>query len=231
MPSRFWSIVGLPLAALLVLLSLYAVWHWLDLPPEETVIAIAQRYFETYGLLTVLVAAFIEGLLLIGWYFPGSLVIIFGLIFAGQDVPRVASVAALAAIGLLVAYVVNFMVGRHGWYRLLLAFGLRAPLANAQRRLTKYGLSAIFTTYWQANLSSVISTAAGVLQLSFPRFLAASFAAVAFWMTFWSTLIFFLGRAALTLAGFRFILLMILVWLILRFVYRRSIARTETAAP
>ncbi len=230
MSSRFWSIVGLPLAALVVLLSLYGIWLWLDLPPEETVIAIAQRYFETYGFITVLVAAFIEGLLLIGWYFPGSLVIIFALVFAGHDVARVASVAALAGSGLLAAYVVNFLVGRYGWYRLLLAFGLREPLANAQRRLSKYGLSAIFTTYWQANLSSVISTAAGILQLSFPRFFAYSLAAVAFWITFWSTLIYFLGRAALSLAGFRFILLMILVWLLVRFVWRKSTTSAEAAS-
>lgn len=226
---RFRILVGLPLAALAVLLSLYALWLWLDLPPEETVVAVARSYFETHGLVTVLVAAFVEGLLLVGWYFPGSLVIIFGLIFAGDDVARVAAVAALAAAGLLAAYVVNFLAGRYGWYRLLLAFGLREPLANAQCRLAHYGLGAIFTTYWQANLSSLVSTAAGILQMPFSRFLACSLAAVAFWITFWSTLIFFLGRAALSLAGFRFILLMILVWLIVRFVWRRTIAPADAA--
>lgn len=230
MLRRVSTLVGLPLAALAVLLSLYALWVWLDLPPEETVIAIARGYFETHGLVTVLVAAFVEGLLLIGWYFPGSLVIIFGLIFAGDDVARVAAVAALAAAGLLAAYVVNFVIGRYGWYRLLIAFGLREPLANAQRRLVRYGLGAIFTTYWQANLSSLVSTAAGILQMPFLRFLACSLAAVAFWITFWSTLIYFLGRAALSLAGFRFILLMILAWLIVRFVWRRTIAPADPAA-
>ena len=68
-----------------------------------------------------------------------------------------------------------------------------------------------------------------MLRAPSPR-LAISLAAVAFWITFWSTLIFFLGRAALTLAGFRFILLMILVWLLLRFVYRRAVTRSEAAA-
>ena len=79
-------------------------------------------------------------------------------------------------------------------------------MENAQRRLTKYGLSAIFTTYWQANLASCISTAAGILQFPLRRFIAYSFVAEAFWVTFWATLIFFLGSAALALAGFRMIL-------------------------
>jgi membrane protein DedA with SNARE-associated domain len=149
-------------------------------------------------------------------------VIIFALIVAGPDVPRVAQVAALAGTGLFAAHVTNFFAGKYGWYRLLLAFGLREPLENAQRRLTRYGLSAIFTGYWQANLASVISTAAGILQFSVARFLAYSLAAEAFWIAFWASLIFFLGRTALSLAGFRMILLLILIWIALRLLFRKK---------
>jgi membrane protein DedA with SNARE-associated domain len=219
---RTLRIVALPLAILATFLILYAVWIALDLPPEETIIEIAKSYLDRYGVVIVLVAAYLEGLLLIGWYFPGTLVIIFALIVAGQDVARVAQIAALAGSGLAAAYVTNFFIGKYGWYRVLLAFGLREPLENAKARLTKYGLSAIFTTYWQANLASVISTAAGILQLPASRFLVYSLAAEAFWITFWSSLIFFLGRAALSLAGFRIILLALLIWIALRLIFRRK---------
>jgi membrane protein DedA with SNARE-associated domain len=222
MAHRTLRIIALPLAVLAVFLILYAVWVALDLPPEETIIAIAKSYLDRYGVVIVLVSAYLEGLLVIGWYFPGTLVIIFALIVSGQDIPRVAQVAALAGSGLFAAYVTNFYAGKYGWYRLLLAFGLRAPLENAQRRLIRYGLSAIFTSYWQANLASVISTAAGILQFSTSRFLVYSLVAEAFWITFWASLIFFLGRAALSLAGFRMILLMILIWIALRLIFRKK---------
>jgi membrane protein DedA with SNARE-associated domain len=215
-------IVALPLAVLALFLLLYALWLALDLPPEETIIAIAKDYLDRYGVVIVLISAYLEGLLLIGWYFPGTLVIIFALIAAGPDVPRVVGVAALAGSGLFAAYVTNFLAGKYGWYRLLLGFGLREPLEKAQARLIRYGPSAIVTSYWQANLASVISTAAGILQFSVPRFLAWSLAAEAFWVAFWSTLIFFLGGAALSLAGFRIILLMILVWIALRLLFRNK---------
>ena len=217
-------IIALPLGILATFLVLYAIWVALDLPPEETLIGIAKGYLDRYGVAIVLVGAYLEGLLLIGWYFPGTLVVIFALIVAGQDVSRVAQVAALAGTGLFGAYVTNFFIGKYGWYRMLLAFGLREPLEKAQSRLTQYGLSAIFTTYWQANLASVISTAAGILQLSVPRFLVYSLAAEAFWITFWSTLIFFLGRSALSLAGFRIILFALLIWIALRLIFRKKIA-------
>jgi membrane protein DedA with SNARE-associated domain len=217
---RILKIIALPLGVLGVFALLYAVWVVLDLPPEQTIIEIARGYLDRYGVAIVLLSAYIEGLLLIGWYFPGTLVVIFAFVVAGPDASRVAQVAAAAGLGLFAAYVTNFFIGKFGWYRLLLAFGLREPLDNAQRRLTKYGLSAIIMTYWQANLASCVSTAAGILQFPVGRFVAISFLAEAFWISFWATLIFFLGKAALSLAGFRIIFLAILIWIALRLIYR-----------
>jgi membrane protein DedA with SNARE-associated domain len=226
---RALKIIALPLAVLAVFGLLYLIWLALDLPPEDTMVRIAKGYLDRHGVLIVFIAAYLEGLLLIGWYFPGTLVIILALVLAGPDPVRVAQVAATAGIGLFAAYVTNFYAGKYGWYRLLLAFGLREPLENAQRRLNKYGLSAIFTTYWQANLASCISTAAGILQFPAARFVAYSFVAEALWVTFWATLIFFLGKAALSLAGFRMILLLILIWIAVRLIYRWKFEKRAAA--
>ena len=106
---------------------------------------------------------------------------------------------------------------------------MREPVENAQRRLTRYGLSAIFTTYWQANLASCISTAAGILQFPVSRFLVYSLAAEAMWITFWSSLIFFLGSAALSLVGFRMVLFLIMLWIAVRLIYKWKFA--EKHAP
>lgn len=226
---RILRIIAFPLAALGVFGLLYAVWILLDLPPEQTIIEIARGYLDRYGVAIVLLCAYVEGLLLIGWYFPGTLVVIFAFVVAGPDASRVAQIAAAAGAGLFAAYMTNFFAGKYGWYRLLLAFGLREPLDNAQRRLTRYGLSAIITTYWQANLASCISTAAGILQLPVGRFAAISFLAEAFWISFWATLIFFLGKSALSLAGFRIILFAILVWIAVRLIYRWKFAEKPAA--
>jgi membrane protein DedA with SNARE-associated domain len=224
MLRRILKIIALPLGVLAVFGVLYAIWRVLDLPPEQTIIAIARPYLDRYGIAIVLLCAYVEGLLLIGWYFPGTLVVIFAFVAAGPDAARVAQIAVAAGSGLFAAYLTNFFAGKYGWYRLLLAFGLREPLERAQAQLTRYGLSAIITTYWQANLASCISTAAGILQLPFGRFAAISFLAEAFWISFWATLIFFLGQAALSLAGFRIILFAILIWIALRLIYRWKFA-------
>jgi membrane protein DedA with SNARE-associated domain len=229
MLRRILKIIALPLAVLGVFALLYAVWVILGLPPERTIIEIAKPYLDRYGAVLVLGCAYVEGLLLIGWYFPGTLIVIFAFVAVGPDAVHLAQLAAAAGLGLFAAYLTNFLAGKYGWYRLLLAFGLREPLDNAQRRLARYGLSAIFTTYWQANLASCISTAAGILQFPFARFAVLSFLAEAFWISFSATLIFFLGQAALSLAGFRMILFAILVWIAARLIWRWKFEKARPA--
>jgi membrane protein DedA with SNARE-associated domain len=220
MLRRAFRILAFPLAVLAAFGLLYAIWLALDLPPEETMAQAAKQYLDRYGLAIVLICAYLEGLLVIGWYFPGTLVIVLSLIFAAPHPARFALTAAVAGTGLFSAFVTNFFAGKYGWYRLLLAFGWREPLDNAQKRLTKYGLSAIFTTYWQANLASCISTAAGILQFPPRRFILYSAIAEALWVTFWASIIFFLGSAALSLVGFRMILFLIMLWIAGRLIYR-----------
>jgi len=225
MLRRALKIIALPLAVLAVFGVLYAIWLALDLPPEATIMAAAESYLYRYGLLVVFICGIVEALVVIGWYFPGTLVIIVAMIAAVTEPARYVETAALAATGLYIGQMTNFFAGKHGWYRLLLAFGLRDPLENAQWRLTKYGLSAIFTTYWQANLASCISTAAGILQFPARRFAVLALLAQTLWFGFWATLIFLLGPAALSLAGFRMILLLILVWIAARLIWRWKFER------
>ena len=222
MSKNLFKKIALPLLFLCVFLSLYLLWRLLNLPPEDELIQIAKDYFEKYGLLTVFVSAVIEDLLLIGWYYPGSLVIFLGVIFAGKDIPKVVEVVSVVTIGLFIAYIINFFVGKYGWYRLLLAFGLKEPLENAEHRLTKYGLRAIFMSYWQPNLAALTSASVGILQFSFRKFLIYSFFATVLWSIFWGTIAYFLGGASLSFIGIRFIIIAILVWIVFRLWFKKG---------
>jgi membrane protein DedA with SNARE-associated domain len=231
--------LAIPLALFVVFLSLYAIWLILDLPPEEVLLPIVHRFFERYGVLTALACGLIEALLLVGWYFPGTTIIVAGLILSGADLAQYAAMAGAAAAGLSTGHLINFLVGRHGWYRLLLAFGLKDSLDTAQQWLLKYGLSAIFTTYWQINLASLTSTAAGILRFPLVPFVIFSSSATVLWIGFWSTAIYFLGQAAMTLVGLRLALVVIALWISVRLLLyaranrvaaRTALATTEAGA-
>jgi membrane protein DedA with SNARE-associated domain len=219
-------LIAIPIVFLFVFASLYLVWEMLDLPPEDVLLGIARSYFERYGLITVFIGAFVEGLLLIGWYFPGAIVILAALLLAGHNPWAAAQVLMATIAGLSVAYLVNFLLGKYGWYRLLIAFGLREGLERAKARLTKYGLSAIFTTYWQMNLASLTSTAAGILHFPAAKFVLISVVACVAWITFWGSMIFFLGQAATALVSLRVIIAVIAAWIVGRVIYARLRGRS-----
>src|SRR3989338_3380973 len=186
MDKKLLNSLAVPIFALLAFGLFYIFWALLDLPPKEEVMRIAELYFETYGLATIFVAAMIESVLFVGWDFPGSLVIVLGVVFSRDDFVQLLGVYSVTTLAFIIAYALNFYVGKYGWYRLLLALGLRKPLENAQHQLTRYGPRAIFLTYWHPNLAALTSTAAGILQLPFRTFMTYSAAAAILLDVFWT---------------------------------------------
>src|SRR3989344_4183985 len=109
------SLIWLPLFGLTVLSSFYVIWTLFDLPPTEEVVEIAKVYFDSYGLWVIFLCAILEGVLLAGWYFPGSFVIVLGVFLAGDDYMQLFLVFLVTTIGLLISYMFNFFVGKYGW--------------------------------------------------------------------------------------------------------------------
>jgi membrane protein DedA with SNARE-associated domain len=216
MPKIDFKKAFLPLAVLGIFLLIFLAWRFFGLPPEERLIEIARFYFDKYGLAILLVSAVVEGTILVGWYYPGSLIIFLGVILAGKDLPKVIAAVGVITVGLFFAYIINFLLGKYGWYRLLLKFGLMEALEEAKARVIKHGFAAIFMSYWQPNLAALVATSAGILHFSFIRFMAISIIATVIWNTFWGTLVYFIGDAVLSLVGLRFVFLIIFLWVIYR---------------
>jgi len=212
--KKFWKILALPIIFLLVFFSLWAFWHLLKLPTNDEFIALVQTYFDIYGLWFIFLSAIVEGLLLIGCYYPGSVVIFLGVIFAGKEIIKVVEVVSLISFGFFIAQVFNFFVGKYGWYKILLKCGLRKPLERAQQHLAKYGTKAIIFSYWQPNLAAFTSTAAGILQLPTKKFLMYSLGSIMVWNIFWGSLVYFFGKSALSLIGLKFVLIVAIVMIL-----------------
>lgn len=214
--------IAIPLLLLAFALTSMVVWKILNLPSEGQLVQMAKTYFDKYGLITLLISSIVEGLLLIGWYYPGSLVIFLGVIFAGKNVGNVAEAVAVITVGMIIAYVINFFLGKYGWYRLLLTVGLKKSLASAQGRLAKHGLMAIFISFWHPNLAAITSTAAGILQFPFKKYFYYALPATILWNVFWGALVYFMGEASLALVGIRFIIIAIAVWILYKLWTRKG---------
>src|SRR3989344_4276903 len=206
------SLMWLPIFAFTALCSFYVLWALLDLPPKEEVVEIAKLYFEKYGLITIFVCAIIEGALFAGWYFPGSFVIVLGVFLAGDDYVQLFGVFAVTTVGLLIAYMFNFYLGKYGWDKVLTALGFQEPLRKAQGQLVKYGPRGIFLTFWHPNFAALTSTAAGILHMPLQTFALYAVSATVLWDIFWTIVGYTLGEAALTVIGPQYVIAFIAIW-------------------
>ncbi len=209
------KILSAPLALLAAYLFVLLLWRALGLPKEDVLIETTKNWFDHFGLWVVFVSAILEGTLILGQYYPGGLVIFLGVIAAGHDIPKIIQVVAVVSLAFLIGYSIDYLIGRYGWYKLFLKFGLKKSLDKAQDKLQKHELSAVIFSYWEPNLASITATAAGILQVPLVKFSLHSAAGIIIWNAFWGTLVASLGAKALQLIGLKWILIIFSAWVII----------------
>ncbi len=207
------KLLSIPLILIGIYLSMYLVWKVLNLPTDDQLLIIVREWFVRYGLWIVFISALIEGFLLLGQYFPGGFIIFLGVISAGKDIPRAIEVVSVVCVSFFIAYSLNYLVGKYGWYKLLAKFGLIGSVERSKEKLMKQGLNAIFFTYWEPNLASLTATAAGILGIPFKKFLLYSAIGIVLWNIFWGTLVYILGESALKIAGLKWVLIIFGIWI------------------
>ncbi len=207
------QLLSIPLILVAVYLFIRLVWGLLDLPPEGELLIIVREWFSRYGLWVVFISALVEGFLLLGQYFPGGVIIFLGVITAGKDIPRAIEVVLVVCLSFFIGYSLNYLVGKYGWYKLLGKFGLAGSIDASKEKIMKHGLSAVFLSYWDPNFASITATAAGILNVSFKKFSLYSAAGIIVWNTFWGTLVYTLGEAALKITGLKWVLIIFGTWI------------------
>ena len=226
MTKNVFKLLSIPLLLLGLYLLLALIWRIFHLPTDKALFEVLKGYFTEYGLWLIFFGAIIEGFLLLGQYFPGGLIIFLGVITAGHDIKRVVLVVFLVCVSFLISYSLNYVVGKYGWYKLLVKFGLKDSLDDAKRKLIKHEFNAIFLSYWEPNLASITATAAGVLFIPFKRFFLYSLFGIIFWNTFWGTLVASLGENAIKIMGIKYVLVIFAVWITIILVKRFFFEKT-----
>lgn len=189
--------IKLPVVISLIFLFFILMWNVLNLPSDGEMIALSKDYFAKYGFLTLLIAAIIEGMLVVGFYIPGGVVIFAGVILSAGNPSQAVFAVVATMIGFIIAYSFNYFLGKYGWYRLFVKFGLKDSLEEAKHKFEIHGYKAIYMSYWQPNLGSFISTCAGILKLNFYKFFLHSILAGVLWSSFWGLSAYLLGEQIL----------------------------------
>lgn len=207
----------IPLLIFLAIISFLTIlWSWLNLPNKNELLIILKDFFDKYGLIIVFLAAIVEGLFLVGWYVPGGTVMFIGVILAGKNIALVLLNGLIITIGLLLAYALNYLIGYYGWYKLLKKFGQGEQLDKYKIKIQKDLGTGLFLSYWHPNIAVWASTAAGILKINFKQFFWRSVFVLFIWNLLWGALVYILGEKALAIASFKFIFMIISIWILIK---------------
>lgn len=188
------------------------VYRSLGLPEADEFMRLARQYYAEYGYWVVFFGALAEGLLFLNWYLPGSAVAVLGVVFARETGQSVLWVLALIMIGFLITSVLNYWLGKYGWYRLFLKLGLKKPLDETKKKLEAKGLPIIFSTYFHPNVGALIATSAGILQLDFKKFFYYSAVSLFLWGSFWGVIVYFFGSQLLEFGTIKVMVAILGLW-------------------
>jgi membrane protein DedA with SNARE-associated domain len=206
------KIISIPLALLAVSLMVHGLWVLFKLPQGDALTAAVQDFFKRYGLWLLFMSAILEGMLILGQYYPGGIMIFLGVVSAGHNILRVILVVSVVSLAFFIGYTIDYLMGKYGWYKLFLKFGLQKTLDNAKTKVARKELRAILASYWEPNLASVTATAAGILQIPFFRFSAYSAIGIVVWNTLWGTLVAILGVRVFSLFGIKYAFIVVFIW-------------------
>lgn len=196
----YLKLLSFPLLFLIAFLSSNLIWRFFDLPPVDELTVIIGGWFDTFGLSIVLICSLLEGLLLIGNYFPGVFIIFIGVLSARSPM-EATLVVAVGTIGLFIAHVLNYFLGRYGWHKLLIKLGMQNAILKSKERLESRGPLAIPLSYWSTSLGALTNTAAGIIHMPLRKFLLYSALSSIFWYTVIGLIVYHMGDTALKFVG------------------------------
>jgi len=180
-------------------------------PNSDVLLEILKKYFAIYGYPILILSAIIESIPLINLYFPGSSIILLAAAFARQGSLNIYFVILLTAISFCLTYILNYWIGRYGWYKLFEKFGLAESLKQTKKQVEKFGSWWIWISYIDPNLGALSSTTFGILKLSFRSFLLQSIFANFLWAIFWGVLMYYSSENIIKILTARWLLIVILL--------------------
>jgi len=113
-PKQLLNRIGiLPLTALAFYLTAFVLWSFNIIPPPMEIILLLEKLYSNYGLFGLFLASFLEGIVYMGLYFPGSFIIAIAVFLSDGSFFSLISISLIVALALTITSIINYVLGRH----------------------------------------------------------------------------------------------------------------------
>src|SRR3989344_9073070 len=107
------EIPKLPLSALIFYLVVFLLWNIGIIPSPVGIVEFLESLYNQYGLIGLAIASFLEGIVYLGLYFPGSFIIALAVFFSDGSLSSLLSISLVVAVILTITSFINYFLGRH----------------------------------------------------------------------------------------------------------------------
>jgi membrane protein DedA with SNARE-associated domain len=167
----------------------------------DTFLAEAQHYVVNYGYGAVFLGVFLESF---GLPTPGETLMVAGALVASHGRLDIRWILLLCWIAAVFGDNIGYVIGRQGGRPLVLRYGPRFGIAHAHIEhvegfFARYGGAVVLFARFVIVLRQLNGIVAGILGMSWWRFLVYNAAGAALWVGFWSMLAYWFGRGLIHL--------------------------------
>ncbi len=102
----------LPLSALTFYLTIFALYKLGYIPSPSEILAFLEGLYQTYGLTGLFMATFLESIVYLGLYFPGSFIVALAVILSDGSFQSLLTISLVVASALTATASINYFFGR-----------------------------------------------------------------------------------------------------------------------
>lgn len=113
MKKRNYNIPWLPISALVFYFTAFILWTINIIPPPNQIFSFLEGLYNSYGLIGLFIATFLEGIVYLGLYFPGSFIILLSVFLSDGSFIALFSISLVVAITLTLTSTINYWLGKH----------------------------------------------------------------------------------------------------------------------
>lgn len=128
------KIPKLPLSALIFYISVVILWKLDYIPSPGNILLFLENLYSSYGLNGLFIASFLEGIVYLGLYFPGSFIVALAVILSDGTFRSFLAISLVVAAALTLASIINYTLGRK------LADKLNRGLSGENKKIFSKGL-------------------------------------------------------------------------------------------
>jgi len=103
----------LPLTALIFYLTFFLLWQINIIPSPAEIIVFLENLYNDYGLTSLFIASFLEGVVYLGLYFPGSFLAAFVVFLSDGKFFTLLSISSIITIALTLTSLINYFIGKY----------------------------------------------------------------------------------------------------------------------